>query len=74
MKNALDHIKAKGTGSRTIIFNAIMTSITAFLMAVSVVVQESYPLVEALLAPTLVLVSSIGNIILYGMTKVKNDA
>ena len=73
-KNALDHIRGRGGDSRTIIFNAIMASVTTFLIAISITVQESFPILEALLAPTLVFVSSIGNIILYGMTKVKDNA
>ena len=73
-KDALSHIIDRGTNSRTIIFNAIMASVTTFLLAISITVQDSYPLLEALLAPTLVLISSIGNIILYGMTKVKDNA
>ena len=74
MKNALNHIMERGAGSRTIIFNAIMASVSTFLLAVSITVQDTYPIVEALLGPTLVLISSIGNIILYGMTKVKDNA
>ena len=73
MKNALNHIMERGAGSRTIIFNAIMASLTTFLLAISITVQDSYPLLEALLAPTLIFISSIGNIILYGMTKVKDN-
>ena len=72
-KNALEHITENGTGSRTIIFNAIMASLTTFLIAISILVTDSYPIIEVLLPPTLIFISSIGNIILYGMTKVKDN-
>jgi len=74
MKNetALNHIISKGTGSRTIIFNSIMAAITTFALAISIVFQEEYPLIKAVLDPTLVFISSIGNIVLYGMTHVKH--
>ena len=73
-KDALSHIIERGTNSRTIIFNAIMASLTTFLVAISLVITDDYPIVESLLAPTLVFISSIGNIVLYGMTKVKDNA
>ena len=73
MKSSLDYIKERNIDSRTIIFNASMASLTAFLLSISVIVQSSYPLIEQLLAPTLVFISSIGNILLYGMTKVKDN-
>ena len=73
MKSSLDYIKERNIDSRTIIFNASMASLTAFLLSISTIIQTSYPITEQLLAPTLVFISSIGNIILYGMTKVKDN-
>jgi len=73
-KDALNHIISKGTNSRTILFNAIMASLTTFLLAISIHAEEQYPILVAILPPTLTFVSSIGNIILYGMTHVKHQS
>jgi len=70
-KDALNHIINKGTNSRTILFNAIMASLTTFLLAVSIHAEEQYPILVAILPHFLVLISSLGNIVLYGMTHVK---
>jgi len=48
-----------------------MAAVTTFALAISIVLQEEYPLIKAVLDPTLIFISSIGNIILYGMTHVK---
>lgn len=73
-KNALNYIVERGAGSRTIVFNAIMASLTTFLLAISIVVIDDYPILDIILAPTLIFISSIGNILLYGLTKVKDNA
>jgi len=72
-KDALNHIINRGTNSRTILFNAIMASLTTFFLAVSIHAEEQYPILVAILPPTLTLISSLGNIVLYGMTHVKHE-
>jgi len=67
-KEALDYIAEQGKDSRTIMFNATMGALTVFSLSVVPMIEPIYPTIAKLIQPTLLFVSSIGGVVLYGLT------